>query len=86
MLNIPGNIIRGAGSVVGGTVSAVASVAGVGRKSELPGDIVVKEKTVITVKVTLLSFVIPFSLHLMNNLLVRKHQIKMHKQQQVYPS
>lgn len=51
MMNIPGNIIRGAGSVVGGTVSAVASVTGVGRKGELPGDIIVKEKTVLTVKV-----------------------------------
>ena len=52
MMNIPGNIIRGAGSVVGGTVSAVASAAGVGgRKVEMPGDLVVKEKTVLTIKV-----------------------------------
>lgn len=51
MMNIPGNIIRGAGSVVGGTVSAVASVTSVGRKSEISSDIIVKEKTVLTVKV-----------------------------------
>jgi hypothetical protein len=57
MMNIPGNFIRGAGSVVGGTVSAVVSVAGGRRGSTdtISGEIVVKEKSVLTIKVLFLS-------------------------------
>jgi hypothetical protein len=59
MMNIPGNLIRGAGSVVGGTMSAVASVAGRRGSSDMTsGEIVVKEKSVLTIKV-----IFPFSLH-----------------------
>lgn len=53
MMNIPGNLVRGAGSVVGGAVSAVASVAGrKGSNEMMSGEIVVKEKSVLTIKVT----------------------------------
>lgn len=54
MMNIPGNLIRGAGSVVGGTVSAVVSVAGGRRGStDISNEITVKEKSVLTIKVTI---------------------------------
>lgn len=56
MMNIPGSLIRGAGSVVGGTMSAVASVAGGGGRrgsSDMSNEIVVKEKSVLTIKVSI---------------------------------
>jgi hypothetical protein len=70
MMNIPGNFIRGAGSVVGGTMSAVVSVAGGRRGStDMSGEIVVKEKSVLTIKVTppLLCYH-PILLYFSNNL------------------
>ena len=51
LLNASGNFIRGAGNVVGGTVSAVSNAVGVGsrHKSE-SGEISLKEKIVLNVK------------------------------------
>jgi hypothetical protein len=56
MMNLPGNILRGAGNVVGGTVSALGSVTGVSRNNRQEGEIVLKEKSVLTVKVVISHF------------------------------
>jgi hypothetical protein len=73
MMNIPGNLIRGAGSVVGGTMSAVASVAGRRGSSDMTsGEIVVKEKSVLTIKV-----IFSFSLHLTATVISRKLRPRM---------
>jgi hypothetical protein len=74
MMNIPGNLIRGAGSVVGGTMSAVASVAGRRASNDMSsGEIVVKEKSVLTIKVNLSSL----NLSCVILLLCRKLQSRM---------
>ena len=58
LLNLPGNIVRGAGNVVGGTVSAVANAAGVGsRHKSDAGEMSLKEKVVLTVKVCIYLFI-----------------------------
>lgn len=56
IINLPGNLVRGAGNAVSGTVSAVASAAsGVRRASvsrnSIDKEITVPDKTSITVKV-----------------------------------
>jgi hypothetical protein len=55
IINLPGNIVRGTGNVVSGTLSSVASAAGVGRgsirRASMDGEIVLPDKTNITVKV-----------------------------------
>lgn len=51
MLNLPGNIIRGAGNVVGGTVSAVANATGITRHRSEAGETTLKEKCVLNIKV-----------------------------------
>ena len=56
MMNIPGNLVRGAGNIVGGAVNSVASATGLRKHGSIgnSSDVmtVVKEKTTLHIKVT----------------------------------
>jgi hypothetical protein len=58
MLNLPGSIIRGVGNVVGGTVSGVANATGISRHRSEAGEMTLKEKCVLNVKVLVVLYVV----------------------------